>query len=92
MTIWRMCIANCIPKAKNIHSEYVILIAFPLQQWLYERTPMLRYTYIACLVKNLFFSVLPAADNLAVFFFKTYRTLEKTSCVSEFCILFSSMQ
>jgi hypothetical protein len=32
------------------HTEYVILTAFPLQQWLLERTS-LRYTYIACLVK-----------------------------------------
>ena len=31
-------------------TEYVILIAFPLQQWLLERVPMLRYTYTACLV------------------------------------------
>ena len=50
MTVWRMRIARWITKATNIHSEYVILIAFPLQQWLYERTSMLRYTYIACLV------------------------------------------
>jgi len=26
----------CLPEAKNIHSEYVILIAFTLQQWLHE--------------------------------------------------------
>ena len=39
-----------IPKAKNIHSEYVILTAFPSQQWLGERVSVLRYTYIACLV------------------------------------------
>ena len=31
-----------------MHSEYVILIAFPLQQWLNERASVLRYTYIAC--------------------------------------------
>ena len=31
MTIWRMRIARWIPKAKNTHSEYVILIAFLLQ-------------------------------------------------------------
>jgi hypothetical protein len=30
MTIWRMRITCWIPKAKNIHSEYVILIDFPL--------------------------------------------------------------
>jgi len=34
------------------HSRYVILIAFPLQQWLHERTSMLRCTYIACLVRS----------------------------------------
>ena len=50
MTIWRMHIACWIPKATNANSEYVILIAFPLQQWLHERAPMLRYTYIAFLV------------------------------------------
>jgi len=32
MTIWRMRIACCIPKATNTHSEYVILIAFPRQR------------------------------------------------------------
>jgi len=45
-----MRIACWISKTKNTHSEYVILIAFPLQQWLHERALMLRYTYIACLV------------------------------------------
>jgi hypothetical protein len=48
MTIRRMRIACWIPKATNIHSAYVILIAFPWQQWLHERASMLRYTYIAC--------------------------------------------
>jgi hypothetical protein len=48
MTIWRMRIACWITKATNTHSEYVIFIAFTLQQWLYEGTSMLRYTYIAC--------------------------------------------
>ena len=37
-------------KLQNTPSEYVTLISFPLQQWLHERSPMLRYTYIACLV------------------------------------------
>ena len=30
--------------------KYVILIASPRQQWFRERAPMLRYTYIVCLV------------------------------------------
>jgi hypothetical protein len=50
MTIWRTRIACWIPKDRNTNSEYVLLIAFPLQQWLNERVSMLCYTYIACLV------------------------------------------
>jgi len=36
-----------IPKATGTHSEYVTLIAFPLQQWLLARASLLRYAYIA---------------------------------------------
>jgi hypothetical protein len=32
-------------------TEYVILSAFLLQQWLQERASALRYMYCACLVK-----------------------------------------
>jgi hypothetical protein len=52
LTIWRKRIACWIPKATSTHSEYVILIAFSLPQWLHERASMLRYTYVACLVLN----------------------------------------
>jgi len=45
MTIWRMRIACWLTKATNIHSEYVMFIAVPLQQWLHERASMLRYMY-----------------------------------------------
>jgi hypothetical protein len=51
-TIWRMRIASWIPKATKTQSECLILIASPLQQWLHERSSMLRYTYFACLVHN----------------------------------------
>jgi hypothetical protein len=47
MTIWRMRIACRMPKATNIHTEYVIRIAFQMQQWLHERASMLRYKNIA---------------------------------------------
>jgi len=49
MTIWRMRFAGWKPKAANTHSEYVIFIAFPLQQWLDERASVLRYTHIGYL-------------------------------------------
>jgi hypothetical protein len=42
--------AYWIPKTKDTNSEYVILIALPLQQWLHERVSMLRYTYTAFLM------------------------------------------
>ena len=50
MTTWRMRIACWVSKPTNTHSEYVTLTAFPLQQWLHERSSMLRYTYIVCVV------------------------------------------
>jgi len=50
MTIWHMGFACWIPNATNTHSQYVILIAFTLQHWLYERASMLGYMYIDCLV------------------------------------------
>ena len=52
MTLWRMRTAGWIPKATNTHSEYAIIIAFPLQQWLNERASFLHYTHIAYLVVN----------------------------------------
>jgi hypothetical protein len=38
MAVWCMCIACLITKATNTHSDYVIPIAIPLQQWLHEHT------------------------------------------------------
>ena len=49
--IRRMRLACSITKAPDTHSDYVILLAFPWQQWLRERASMLRYTYIAYLIK-----------------------------------------
>ena len=46
-----MAHAHCMPDNKgNSHSQYVILAAFLLQQWLHERSSILCCTYIACLV------------------------------------------
>jgi hypothetical protein len=50
MAIWRVRIACWIPKATNTPSEYVVLIAFTLQQWLCKYVILLHYTYINCLV------------------------------------------
>jgi hypothetical protein len=37
ITIWLMIIACWIPKGKNTHLEYAVLIPFPLQKLLHER-------------------------------------------------------
>ena len=50
--IRRMRIACWIPQATNTHSECVIRITFPLQQWLYERTSILRYSTLPVLIEN----------------------------------------
>ena len=48
MTIWRMRIACWIPKATNTHSEYVVLIAFPRQQWFRESASVVTRTLPVC--------------------------------------------
>ena len=56
--LWRMCVACWINKAihthththTHTHSDSVILIAFPLQTWLQERSCMCHCVYIDCLV------------------------------------------
>ena len=57
----RMRIACWIPKATNTNSEYVIFIAFPLQQCLHERVSVLRYMYSDCLIRYKF--LLEAGKN-----------------------------
>ena len=37
MALWGMRISHWLPTATNIHSDYVILMYFLLQQWLHER-------------------------------------------------------
>jgi hypothetical protein len=49
MSIRRMRIACWIITATDTHSEYVIIIAFPQQQWVCELPSIVCYTYIACL-------------------------------------------
>jgi hypothetical protein len=62
MTIWRMSAACLITKATDKHSEYVILIALPLLQWLYEHNSVLRL-YVQCM-SCLFFMVICCSLNV----------------------------
>jgi len=48
--IRRMRFACWITKVIYKGMEFVTIIAFPLRQWLQERSPVLRYTYVASLV------------------------------------------
>ena len=63
MTIWRMRIACWISTATNRHLQDILLVAFPLKQWLHERAPMLCYTYIACIV---FYSMYAATQYITI--------------------------
>ena len=58
-----MRFACWIFKATDTHSEYVILIEFPLQQRLHEHASKLRYTHGACLV----YYVIQPSKRLSLF-------------------------
>jgi hypothetical protein len=45
ITTWYMHIASWIPEATNTRARCVIIIAFPLQQWLHEHATL----YAHCL-------------------------------------------
>jgi hypothetical protein len=47
ITTQRIHFACWLTKATDIHSEYVILIAAPLQHWIHERTTVSRF-YVHC--------------------------------------------
>ena len=44
-----VCALHAVHLRRRTLSEYLMLIAFPLQQWLHERASVSHYTYIACL-------------------------------------------
>jgi hypothetical protein len=59
--IRNMRFGYCVTQDKKTHSEFVILIAFPRQQWLYKRAPVPCYMYIVPLVTvNIFVAVAKA--------------------------------
>jgi hypothetical protein len=80
-TIRRMRFACRISKTTDTHSEYVIRIAFPRQQWLRERASMLRlyvhrlscYFFLSFLSFRLFLHfVAPYLYSFLQFFFLPY--------------------
>jgi hypothetical protein len=55
---WRTRFAHWITKATDTQSEYLILIACTLHQWLQVRASILRFTYSACPFKPFVQSVI----------------------------------
>jgi hypothetical protein len=54
IAIWRIRIACWTPKSTDTHSEYGIIVAFPLQEWLHQHASMLRtlpFLFLVHLVK-----------------------------------------
>ena len=75
-----------ITKATDTHSEYIILIAFPLQKWLRQRTLMLRLFvhWLCCLNTQ---SVVQVHRKYRKCFsdFHAAAGISKISLVKEFC-------
>jgi len=82
MTIWGMRI-TWIAKAINKNSEYIILIVFPMQQWLHERTSILHYN-VYLLSCFLLASILVALFIVAFYLFlcDKHTTFLHLSCAS----------
>jgi len=93
MTVWRKSIACWISKSTNTHSEYVILIDFPLKEWLHKCASVCSVIYAhRSLVLSVFCSVVILCLNLGIMiagFFTTYvesrpiAFIIKCSCASE---------
>jgi len=81
MTVRCMRIAYRKPKSTNTHSEYVILVAFSLQQWSHKRACMLCYKYIACPVLNVF---LYSRDEGPLILYILYTVLLICVCLLSF--------
>jgi hypothetical protein len=64
--IWRKNIACWIPTATSTHSKHVILIAFPLPQWLQERASILRCRYTVLLINVRVFSWSSRGHNVGL--------------------------
>jgi len=69
MAILRIRITCWITEATDTDSEYVMLIAFPLQRRLHERASVFHYTYRDCPVINIEVRTFNTSDKGCVFVF-----------------------
>jgi hypothetical protein len=90
--IRRVRFESWITAAKNTHSECIILIDFPKQQWLHEHVLTLRHTYSASRFRNalLFCSKLFTINGVCEF--QTDSGLKTSNCVSLFTNYFNLNQ
>ena len=88
--IRRMRVANSMTKDKNTQAEYLVLIAFPRQQWLCQRASVLRCIYIACLVTSYFRSSVVSSFSFRSFFSYLLVPVLHYSFPSSISFLFSS--
>ena len=72
--------------ATNTHSEYVILIGFPLQQRLQKCAALLRYSYIVCPVKCIVDFVEMCSVYMPVYPTSSLLILSPFSDESEMCV------
>jgi len=63
-----MLVVNSITKDKNTYTEYLVLIAFPWQQWLFQPSSVLRGIYIACPVTSYIRSSVVSSFSFRYFF------------------------
>ena len=79
---WQYGACACrISDAPDIHSEYVILTAFPMQRWLHESASTLRYTYNACLVKYLLHAIRASTDSVGAIIVHGNCSIRGAKCV-----------
>jgi hypothetical protein len=74
MTIWFTRIASWVPKATNTLSEYVILIALPLQKLWNEGASILRFTCFPYLVLKIY-SLKPSIPKQYIYTEPYFKTL-----------------
>ena len=63
MTIWRMCFACWIANATSTHTGCVMLIDFPLQQWLRERAKCYNIRTVPVLLVSILYAFRDVFDE-----------------------------
>ena len=81
-TIWHVCFACWMVKVSDTHSEYVILIALPRQQWYHECAWILclYVHFLSCYCSIMTLFVYKLCDIHHLFKFKSWSLLRVIGC------------